>query len=93
VIRSHHERIDGLGYPDRLEGDTIPFYARIVAVADVWDALTSTRSYREAWTEERALRVMLEGRGTQFDPKCLDAFIALMQKDNRQPELLEKALR
>jgi len=93
VIRSHHERIDGLGYPDRLEGETIPFYARIVAVADVWDALTSTRSYREAWTEERALRVMLEGRGTQFDPKCLDAFIALMQKDNRQPELLEKALR
>ncbi len=92
VIRHHHERIDGLGYPDRLEGDIIPFYARIVAVADVWDALTSTRSYREAWTEERALRVMLEGRGTQFDPKCLDAFIALMQKANRQPEVLEEAL-
>lgn len=89
VIRHHHERIDGLGYPDRLEGDAIPFYARIVAVADVWDALTSTRSYREAWSGERALRVMFEGRGTQFDPRCLDAFLALMQKDNREPDLLE----
>ena len=89
VIRHHHERIDGLGYPDRLEGDTIPFYARIVAVADVWDALTSTRSYREAWSKERALRVMFEGRGTQFDPRCLDAFLALMHKDSREPELLE----
>jgi HD-GYP domain-containing protein (c-di-GMP phosphodiesterase class II) len=89
VIRHHHERMDGLGYPDRLEGDTIPFYARIVAVADVWDALTSTRSYREAWSEERALRVMFEGRGTQFDPKCLDAFLTLMQKSHREPELLE----
>jgi HD-GYP domain-containing protein (c-di-GMP phosphodiesterase class II) len=89
VIRHHHERMDGLGYPDRLEGDTIPFYARIVAVADVWDALTSTRSYREAWSEERALRVMFEGRGTQFDPKCLDAFLTLMQKSHSEPELLE----
>ena len=89
VIRHHHERIDGLGYPDRLEDDTIPFYARIVAVADVWDALTSNRSYREAWSEGRALRVMLEGRGTQFDPKCLDAFLALMNNDGREPEMLE----
>ncbi|MGH2776773.1 MAG: HD domain-containing phosphohydrolase [Actinomycetota bacterium] len=89
VIRHHHERHDGLGYPDRLEGDAIPFYARIVAVADVWDALTSNRSYRAAWSQNKTLRIMLEGRGTQFNPACLDAFLALMRKDGNAPEVLE----
>jgi putative nucleotidyltransferase with HDIG domain len=78
VIRSHHERIDGRGYPDGLSGDAIPMSARIVAVADVWDALTSTRSYRPAWPSDRALDLMSEGRGTQFDAQCLDAFISVM---------------
>lgn len=75
VIRHHHERVDGTGYPDGLSGEQIPLSARIVAVADVWDALTSDRSYRAAWPAERALQVMREGRGTQFDEEVLDAFM------------------
>ena len=75
VIRWHHERADGRGYPDGLDGDEIPLGARIVAVADVWDALTSDRSYRPAFTPERALDIMRAGRGTQFDARCLDAFM------------------
>ena len=78
VIRWHHERIDGRGYPDGLTADGIPFAARIVAIADVWDALTSARSYRPAFTPEEALEIMREGRGTQFDGVCLDAFVSLV---------------
>lgn len=78
VVRHHHERFDGSGYPDELAGDEIPRAARIVAVADVWDALTSDRSYRPAWNRERALLIMVEGRGTQFDPVCLDAFLEII---------------
>jgi putative nucleotidyltransferase with HDIG domain len=81
VVRSHHERIDGRGYPDGLSGDAIPLPARIVAVADVWDALTSTRSYRPAWPIDRALEIMVEGRGTQFDERCLDAFVAHLERE------------
>jgi HD-GYP domain-containing protein (c-di-GMP phosphodiesterase class II) len=78
VIRWHHERIDGRGYPDGLAEDEIPLAARIVAIADVWDALTSSRSYRPAFEFERALKIMREGRGTQFDGTCLDKFLALV---------------
>jgi putative nucleotidyltransferase with HDIG domain len=81
VVRHHHERIDGTGYPDRLREEEIPLSARIVAVADVWDALTSDRSYRPAWPYEKALEVMREGRGTQFDERCLDAFLDVMARD------------
>ena len=80
VVRHHHERIDGTGYPDRLTGEEIPLSARIVAVADVWDALTSDRSYRPAWPYEKALEVMHEGRGSQFDERCLDAFFEVMAR-------------
>lgn len=76
VVRHHHERTDGAGYPDRLADDEIPLNARIVAVADVWDALTSDRAYRPAFETGRALEIMAEGRGTQFDSTCLDAFLA-----------------
>ncbi len=68
VIRQHHERYDGGGYPDGLAGDEISLAARIVAVADVWDALTSDRAYRPAWPPDRALRHLDAGRGTHFDP-------------------------
>jgi putative nucleotidyltransferase with HDIG domain len=81
IIRWHHERIDGRGYPDGLAGDAIPLSARIVAVSDVWDALTSTRSYRPAWPVERAVGVMREGRGTQFDEACLDRFLELIEQE------------
>lgn len=71
---THHERIDGTGYPRGLAGDEIPVEGRIAAVADVFDALTSDRVYRPAYQPDEARALMLEGRGTQFDPWLLDLF-------------------
>jgi len=75
AIRHHHERWDGSGYPDRLEGDEIPLAGRIVGVADVWDALTSDRSYRPAWDPDRAVDHIAAGAGSLFDPQCVEAFL------------------
>ena len=75
AVRHHHERFDGTGYPDGVAGTDIPLIARITSVADVWDALTTDRAYRVAWSDERALRYLLDGRGGQFDPACVDAFV------------------
>ena len=71
----HHERWDGKGYPDGLSGTGIPLSARIVALADVYDALTSDRPYKNAMSHEEALALIAEGRGTQFDPDIADAFL------------------
>ena len=71
IIRSHHERLDGTGYPDGLRGDQIPFEARIVAVADVWDALTCDRPYRGAMSSAEAAEIMLEEAGDHLDPECV----------------------
>ena len=78
VVRHHHERWDGTGYPDSLVGAEIPEAARIVAVADVWDALTSDRAYRPAWTADRALEHLVAARETLFDPLCVEAFLDLI---------------
>jgi putative two-component system response regulator len=75
VAASHHERFDGTGYPAFLAGEQIPFCGRIVAVADVYDALTSRRVYKEAMTHEKAYETICRERGTHFDPDVLDAFI------------------
>lgn len=77
VARSHHERWDGAGYPDGLAGLQIPLCARIVAIADAYDAMSSARVYREPLSRERIRSELLEGRGTQFDPELLDAFLPL----------------
>jgi len=74
-IRHHHEKMDGSGYPDGVEGEQIPLIARVIAVADVYDALTSTRSYRSAMSEEKALGIMREGEGSHFDPHVLSVFL------------------
>ncbi len=74
IALQHHERWDGRGYPRNLANDAISLEGRIVAVADVYDALTSRRSYKQAWDEERAFREIKNGRGTQFDPVVVDAF-------------------
>jgi putative nucleotidyltransferase with HDIG domain len=74
IIRNHHERWDGTGYPDRLAGEAIPLAARILCVADVYDALTTTRSYRPGLTHARAAEIMRSSEG-QFDPDLLDMFI------------------
>ena len=71
----HHERWDGKGYPEGLHGEIIPLSARIMAVADVFDALTSPRVYKPAFSLEKALSIMEEGSGTQFDPKCIEVFM------------------
>ncbi|MBL8999020.1 MAG: hypothetical protein JNL44_17110, partial [Gemmatimonadetes bacterium] len=73
--RSHHERLDGTGYPDRLAGDAIPLSAQIICVVDVWDALTTTRSYRGALDLDRALGIMEENRHW-WRPEVYAAFVA-----------------
>jgi putative nucleotidyltransferase with HDIG domain len=74
IIRNHHERWDGKGYPDGLAGGDIPLAARILCVADVYDALTTTRSYRAGLTHSRAAEIMLSSAG-QFDPDLLEMFL------------------
>jgi putative two-component system response regulator len=72
----HHEKWDGSGYPRGLKGEEIPFPARLFALADVWDALTSDRPYRKAWSKERALQHITAQSGTHFDPRAIDLFLA-----------------
>jgi putative two-component system response regulator len=76
IARTHHEKFDGSGYPRGLKGEDIPLFGRIVAVADVFDALTSERPYKPAWDLERAWEFLRSGSGTHFDPQCIDAFVA-----------------
>ncbi|MEJ7789719.1 MAG: HD domain-containing phosphohydrolase [Thermoleophilaceae bacterium] len=80
IALTHHERFDGTGYPQALQGEDIPVEGRIVAVADVFDALTSDRAYRPAFSVEEALAILREGRGTQFDPEVLDRFLACLDE-------------
>ncbi len=75
----HHERWDGTGYPKGLKGDEIPLAARVFAIVDVWDALTSQRPYLETWTREEALAYIQEQSGRHFDPKIVDAFVELIK--------------
>jgi len=81
IIRNHHERWDGAGYPDGLAGENIPFAARILCVADVYDALTTTRSYRPGLTHDRAAEIMRSSPG-QFDPNLLETFLDWAQTAN-----------
>lgn len=75
IAYAHHEKFDGSGYPNRLAGEAIPLYGRIVAVADVFDALTSQRPYKKAWALEDAASFLHDGAGSHFDPACVDAFL------------------
>jgi HD-GYP domain-containing protein (c-di-GMP phosphodiesterase class II) len=83
VVRGHHERFAGGGYPDGLAGDQIPLAARIVAVADTFDALTSTRSYRSARSIGTALRELERVTGSQLDPVCVRAFLRWFEREGR----------
>jgi HD-GYP domain-containing protein (c-di-GMP phosphodiesterase class II) len=80
IISGHHEKFDGTGYPAGLAGEDIPLAGRITAVADVFDALTSRRPYKDALSVEEALEIMREGRGSHFDPKVFDAFLDTLQE-------------
>ena len=77
IAMSHQEKWDGSGYPEGLSGDAIPISARLMAVADVYDALISRRVYKEAMTHEQAVQIIAEGRGTHFDPDLVDAFLQI----------------
>lgn len=76
IAHTHHEKFDGSGYPRKLVGEDIPLYGRIVAVADVFDALTSARPYKRAWSIEEATQLLRDGSGKHFDPACVDAFFS-----------------
>ena len=98
IARTHHEKWDGSGYPAGLKGDDIPLYGRICAVADVFDALTSDRPYREALDPDEAVEIMEAGRGSHFDPHLLDVFVDnksevfdIYEEYRDEPELAERA--
>lgn len=84
IIRHHHERYDGKGYPDGLSGTNIPFLARLVSIADTVDAITSSRPYRSAGTFEQVLEELQKCAGTQFDPVLVEAFISLYNNKSNQ---------
>jgi len=91
VVRHHHERWDGSGYPDRLEADAIPLGARIFALADALDAMTSDRPYRSALGWERAVDEILGATGSQFDPQVVKAFSRQERRIHRTFEELSLA--
>lgn len=80
IVRHHHENWDGTGYPDGIKGDAIPLGARILSVVDCFDALTSDRPYRRRMTEAAALQILIERRGTMYDPTIVDTFIAVHER-------------
>jgi hemerythrin-like metal-binding protein len=80
IAESHHEQYDGGGYPRGLKGDQIPLAARIVAVVDVFDALSSKRPYKEPWPLEKVLTYIRDGAGSQFDPRVAEAFLTVMER-------------
>ena len=80
IIKHHHERWDGRGYPDGLSGEEIPFLSRILSVADVYDALTSDRSYRKKLSDDVAIGMIRENSGSQFDPKIVDVFLKFYEQ-------------
>lgn len=91
IVRAHHERWDGLGYPDGLMGETIPFEARVVAVADAFHAMISDRPYRKAIAPRRALEILQAGRGTQWDPLIVDAMLGLFSEARKHQAIQPRA--
>lgn len=88
IVRHHHEKWDGSGYPDQLAGEAIPRVARITALADVFDSLTQVRAYKRAWSVDEALQEIRLARASHFDPDLADAFLQLVPRLRReQPDL------
>jgi putative two-component system response regulator len=83
ITYHHHERWDGDGYPEGLAGEDIPLPARIFAIVDVWDTLTSDRPYRRAWSQEKTIAYMKEQAGTHFDPNIVEKFLAVIERESR----------
>jgi len=89
IVKHHHERYDGNGYPSKLKGNDIPYLARIAAVADAFDAMTSRRSYRDCLSLDIAKSEILKNRGTQFDPEIADVFLDILENE---PNEIEKIM-
>ena len=89
LVESHHERLDGNGYPNQVRAATLPLEVRILTVADVYDALTADRVYRDAWSRERALALLHEETGSAFDGACVAALEAVLAT---APELIVEHL-
>jgi len=87
--RSHHEKYGGGGYPDGIKGEEIPEQARIIAVADAYDAMTSYRSYRDPMPQEKVISEIEKGKGTQFDPQFADIMLEMINEDKKY-DLREK---
>jgi HD-GYP domain-containing protein (c-di-GMP phosphodiesterase class II) len=85
LVRSHHERLDGKGYPDGLEEKALSLHTRVLAVCDVYDALVSPRVYRPAWSRPRALEHLREEAGTAFDARCVEALEKVLARELPQP--------
>jgi response regulator RpfG family c-di-GMP phosphodiesterase len=83
IAYNHHEKWDGSGYPRGLNGEDIPLSARIIALADVYDALTTKRFYKEAYTHEKSRQIIIDLKGTHFDPEVVDVFLALADEFDR----------
>lgn len=84
-VRHHHERLDGKGYPDNLTGEELSLFAKIIKIADVYDALTSRRQYKEAWENTKALNIIYNGMGTEFDAYIANIFIKHMKPEGWMP--------
>jgi putative nucleotidyltransferase with HDIG domain len=84
IVESHHERIDGRGYPKGLQGPDIPFEAKIICVADAYDAMMSDRQYRTKLAQKDALAQLYEGRGTQFDTAAVDCFLSIIEENSEE---------
>jgi putative two-component system response regulator len=101
IVYTHHEKWDGSGYPQGLAGDAIPIPGRLMALADVYDALISRRVYKDGMGHDKARAILVEGRGKHFDPDVVDAFLALEDEfqaiaerfADSDEELKEKAIR
>jgi putative nucleotidyltransferase with HDIG domain len=87
IVRSHHERFDGAGYPDGLAREEIPLLARVIAVADAYNAMTSDRPYRGAMSPQTAIQQLLNGRGSQFQAELVDAFVAVLEREQESYRL------
>ncbi|OGO05555.1 MAG: hypothetical protein A2Y60_06655 [Chloroflexi bacterium RBG_13_54_9] len=83
LIESHHEWYNGEGYPNKLKGEEIPLGARIIAVADAYDAMTSPRPYRQRLTNEESAQALRDGAGTQWDPDVVEAFLRVAERESR----------
>lgn len=90
IIEAHHERYDGKGYPNGLKGEEIPLEARILAIADAFEAMTADRAYRSALSTEAALSVLWEGRGGAWDPELVTVFVDLVRREEQQLRLPDR---